>query len=184
MPAEDKLIRNGIRYTDQLFKTILRRIEPHVYDSETYDEFLEKTAPYTIENPMITLAADTHAVNSVLLSVADNRFSYEANRKFTKQAIQDTTSQLVVNVGEDVKTSVTIPKGDYSLDKIIIGRVFEEEKNENKIKTRENFLAYSEDILGPFNADQLNNEDGIVSINFNYNKNLTLMVKSFSSLSS
>ena len=104
MPAkEDILIRNGIRYTDQLFKTILQRIEPHVYDSETYEEFLERTSPYTVANPLVTLAAEEHAVNSVLLSIADNRFSYEANRKLTEQAIQDTTSQLVVNVGEDVK---------------------------------------------------------------------------------
>ena len=51
MVKDDKLIRNGIRYTDRLFQTILKRIEPHVYDSETYEEFLEKTAPYTIDNP-------------------------------------------------------------------------------------------------------------------------------------
>ena len=106
MASDDVLIKNGIRYTDQLFKTILQRIEPHVYDSETYEEFLEKTAPYTIDNPLITLGADEHAVNSVLLSVANNKFSYEANRKLTEQAIQDTTAHLVTNVGEDVKQTI------------------------------------------------------------------------------
>ena len=107
MPAKDDvLIRNGIRYTDRLFKTILKRIEPHVYDSETYEEFLERTSPYTVANPMVTLGADEHAVNSILLSIADNRFSYEANRKLTEQAIQDTTSKLVVDVGEDVKQTI------------------------------------------------------------------------------
>ena len=107
MPAKDDvLIRNGIRYTDRLFKTILKRIEPHVYDSETYEEFLERTSPYTVANPMVTLGADEHAVNSVLLSIAGNRFSYEANRKLTEQAIQDTTSKLVVDVGEDVKQTI------------------------------------------------------------------------------
>ena len=96
MPAkEDVLIRNGIRYTDQLFKTILQRIEPHVYDSETYEEFLERTSPYTVANPLVTLAAEEHAVNSVLLSIADNRFSYEANRKFTEQAIQEDVKQTI-----------------------------------------------------------------------------------------
>ena len=107
MPAKDDvLIRNGIRYTDRLFKTILKRIEPHVYDSETYEEFLERTSPYTVANPMVTLGADEHAVNSILLSIAGNRFSYEANRKLTEQAIQDTTSKLVVDVGEDVKQTI------------------------------------------------------------------------------
>ena len=106
MVKDDKLIRNGIRYTDRLFQTILKRIEPHVYDSETYEEFLEKTAPYTIENPMLTLGAVEHATDSVLLSIADKKFSYEANRKLTEQAIQDTTSQLVTNVGEDVKQTI------------------------------------------------------------------------------
>lgn len=106
MAREDKLIRNGIKYTDKLFQTILKRIEPHVYTSETYEEFLEKTAPYTIANPLITLGADEHAVNSVLLSVAGNKYTYEANRKLTEQAIQDTTAQLVTNVGEDVKQTI------------------------------------------------------------------------------
>lgn len=103
MASDDRLIRNGIKYSDQLFQTILKRIEPAVYDSETYEEFLEKTAPFTVENPMLTLGADEHAVDSVLLSVAGNEYSYEANRKLTEQSIRDTTSDLVTNVGEDVK---------------------------------------------------------------------------------
>lgn len=106
MAREDVLIKNGIRYTDKLFKTILKRIKPAVYDSETFEEFLEKTAPFTVENPMITLGADEHAVNSVLLSVVGNKYSYEANRKLTEQAIQDTTAHLVTNVGEDVKQTI------------------------------------------------------------------------------
>ena len=104
--GDERLIKNGIRYTDQLFDTILKRIESAVYDSETYEEFLKKTAPYTIENPMITLGADEHAANSVLLSVAGNKYSYEANRKLTEQAIRDTTADLVKNVGEDVKQTI------------------------------------------------------------------------------
>ena len=106
MAKEDKLIRNGIKYTDKLFKTILKRIEPHVYDSETYEEFLERTAPFTIDNPLVTLGAVEHATDSVLLSVADKKFSYEANRKLTEQAIQDTTAHMVTNVGEDVKQTI------------------------------------------------------------------------------
>lgn len=106
MAKEDKLIRNGIKYTDKLFKTILKRIEPHVYDSKTYEEFIEKTAPYTINNPLITLGAVEHATDSVLLSIANKKFTYEANRKLTEQAIQDTTAQLVTNVGEDVKQTI------------------------------------------------------------------------------
>ena len=104
--GDERLIKNGIRYTDQLFDTILKRIESAVYDSETYEEFLKKTAPYTIENPMITLGADEHAANSVLLSVAGNKYSYEANRKLTEQAIRDTTADLVKNVGEAVKQTI------------------------------------------------------------------------------
>lgn len=113
MALDDKLIHNGIKYTDRLFRTILKRIEPHVYDSETFEEFLEKTAPYTIENPMLTLGAIEHASNSVLLSVTGNKYSYEANRKLTEQAIQDTTAQLVTNVGEDIKQTIrdTIKEG-------------------------------------------------------------------------
>ena len=106
MAKEDKLIRNGIKYTDKLFKTILKRIEPHVYDSETYEEFLERTAPFTIDNPLITLGAVEHAKDTVLLSIADKKFSYEANRKLTEQAIQDTTAHMVTNVGEDVKQTI------------------------------------------------------------------------------
>lgn len=106
MAREDVLIKNGIKYTDKLFKTILKRIEPAVYDSETFEEFLEKTAPFTVQNPLLTLGAVEHATDSVLLSVADKKFSYEANRKLTEQAIQDTTAHMVTNVGEDVKQTI------------------------------------------------------------------------------
>lgn len=113
MASDDILIKNGIRYTDQLFKTILKNIEPAVYDSETLEEFIEKTSPYTIINPMTTLHADEHASNTVLLSIQDKKYSYEANRRLTEQAIQDTTAKLVQNVGEDVKQTIrdTVQKG-------------------------------------------------------------------------
>lgn len=113
MAREDVLIKNGIQYTDQLFQTILKRIKPAVYDSETYEEFLEKTAPFTVENPLITLSADEHVTNSMLLTVANQKYTYEANRKLVEQVIQDTSAQLVTNVGEDVKQTIrdTMQKG-------------------------------------------------------------------------
>jgi len=106
MAREDVLIKNGIKYTDQLFKTILKRIEPAVYDSETYAEFLERTAPYTVANPLITLGMDEHLTNSMLLCVTNQKYSYEANRKLVEQVIQDTSAKLVTNVGEDVKQTI------------------------------------------------------------------------------
>lgn len=106
MAKDDVLIKNGIRYTDELFKTILKRIEPHVYDSETYEEFLEKTAPFTVENPLLTLGMDEHVTNSMLLTVTNQKYTYEANRKLVEQVIQDTSAKLVTNVGEDVKQTI------------------------------------------------------------------------------
>lgn len=106
MAREDVLIKNGIRYTDKLFKTILKRIEPAVYDSETFEEFLEKTAPFTVQNPLLTLGMDEHVTNSMLLTVANQKYTYEANRKLVEQVIQDTSAQLVTNVGEDVKQTI------------------------------------------------------------------------------
>lgn len=113
MARDDVLIRNGIKYTDHLFKTILKRIEPHVYDSETYEEFLERTSQFTVNNPMVVLGADENAVDSVKLSIAAKKFTYEANRKLVEQAISDTTAQLVRNVGEDVKQTIrdTVKEG-------------------------------------------------------------------------
>lgn len=104
--VEEKLIRNGIKYTDQLFKSIAKNIESAVYDSETYEEFLEKTRQYTVENPLIQLGAAEHAANSVRLAVAHTKFSFEANRKLTEQAIKDTTMSLVVRVGEDLRSDI------------------------------------------------------------------------------
>ena len=53
MPNKDKLIKQGIRYTDKLFDEIVKRLEKGVRASDTLEAFLEKTAGYTTGNPLV-----------------------------------------------------------------------------------------------------------------------------------
>ena len=42
MPSQNKLIKQGIKYTDSIFDEISRRLEAGVKDSDTLEEFLVK----------------------------------------------------------------------------------------------------------------------------------------------
>ena len=55
MVSQDKLIKDGIRYTDKLFDEISRRLEKGVLDSDTLEEFLRKTKEYTTNNPLVSI---------------------------------------------------------------------------------------------------------------------------------
>ena len=48
MPSQQKLIKQGIKYTDKLFQEIINRLTQGVKYSDTLESFLEKTKEYTI----------------------------------------------------------------------------------------------------------------------------------------
>ena len=55
MPSQQKLIKQGIKYTDKLFQEIINRLTQGVKYSDTLESFLEKTKEYTINNKLVKL---------------------------------------------------------------------------------------------------------------------------------
>ena len=106
MPSQNKLIKQGIRYTDALFKEISNRLSVAVLESDTLEDFLEKTSEYTTANPLTTTGYDSTMINLILAETNNHKFSRPAQRELTRITIDNYVGDLIQDVGEDIKTSV------------------------------------------------------------------------------
>lgn len=106
MPNSDKLIKTGIQYTDALFEEIIRRLENGVRQSDTLEEFLEKTKEYTSANPMVTTGYDSTMLQLILSETNNHKFSRPSQRELTRITIENYVGELIRDVGEDVKQTV------------------------------------------------------------------------------
>jgi len=106
MVSQDKLIKNGIRYTDSLFEELIRRLNQGVKESDTLESFLEQTSEYTTANPLITLGYDTTMLKLILAETNNHKFSRPAQKELTRITIENYVGDLIRNVGEDIKQSV------------------------------------------------------------------------------
>lgn len=106
MPNSDKLIKTGIQYTDALFEEIIRRLEKGVRQSDTLEEFLEKTKEYTSANPMVTTGYDSTMLQLILSETNNHKFSRPSQRELTRITIENYVGELIRDVGEDVKQTV------------------------------------------------------------------------------
>ena len=99
MVSQDKLIKTGIQYTDALFEEIIRRLQNGVRQSDTLEEFLEKTKEYTTANPVVTTGYDSTMLQLILSETNNHKFSRPSQRELTRITIEN-------YVGEDVKQTV------------------------------------------------------------------------------
>ena len=106
MVSEDKLIRQGIRYTDSLFKEISKRLTHDIAEYDTLEEYLEAHSDYVVSNPLQTTGYDAVMTRLILQSTNNIKYNRQAQRKLTQVVIEDTVGKLISNVGEDIKTSV------------------------------------------------------------------------------
>lgn len=106
MPNSDKLIKTGIQYTDALFEEIIRRLKNGVRQSDTLEEFLEKTKGYTSANPMVTTGYDSTMLQLILSETNNHKFSRPSQRELTRITIENYVGELIRDVGEDVKQTV------------------------------------------------------------------------------
>ena len=106
MVSEDKLIRQGIRYTDKLFKLINKRVTRDLEQSATLEEFLERTSSYTTENVLITTGYQETMTTLIAQAVNNNRLMRARQRELVRTTIQETVGHLITNVGEDIKQKV------------------------------------------------------------------------------
>ena len=95
MPSQNKLIKQGLKYTDSLFDEIDKRLKQGVRASDTLEAFLDKyhKAFPDNPNPLIALSYDTEMLKLIL--------SETNNHKFSRRV-----GELIRDVGEDIRESV------------------------------------------------------------------------------
>lgn len=106
MPSKDKLIKQGIRYTDKLFDEISKRLEKGVRASDTLEAFLEKTAGYTSGNPLVESGYYDKMMKLILQETNNHKFSRPAQKELVRLTIENRVGDLITDVGEDVRDSV------------------------------------------------------------------------------
>ena len=102
MVSDDKLIKQGIRYTDALFEELIRRLQKGVLDNDTLESFLEHTREYTTNNPLQSTGYTETMLALILAETNNHKFSRPSQRELTRVTIEN----LIANVGEDIKQTV------------------------------------------------------------------------------
>ncbi len=106
MVSDDKLIKQGIRYTDALFDELIRRLQKGVYDNDTLESFLEATKKYTTNNPLQSTGYTETMIALILAETNNHKFSRPSQRELTRVTIENYVGNLITNVGEDIKQTV------------------------------------------------------------------------------
>lgn len=106
MVSEDKLIKQGIKYTDRLFEELIRRLQKGVLDNDTLEAFLEATKEYTTNNPLQSSGYTDTMLALILAETNNHKFSRPSQRELTRVTIENYVGNLIANVGEDIKARV------------------------------------------------------------------------------
>ena len=106
MVSVDKLIKVGVKYTDNYFEQ-LKKLYTNAYNkNNTLEDFLNDTRDYSISNPLEANGFNETLSNIIAASTNDIRFSRPAQKQLMNTIIKNTTGELITNVGDDVKQSV------------------------------------------------------------------------------
>ena len=108
MVSQDKLISNGIRYTDSLFEEISKRIEQGVRSSDTLESFLAKYNKAFPEkgNPLITLGYDKKMLEIILQETNNHKFSRPSQKEMVRVTIENKVGEKIVDVGDNITEDV------------------------------------------------------------------------------
>ena len=114
MVSEDKLIKQGIRYTDAWFKEFKKRVNRDLSLCDTYEEFIERTQSYTTNNILLDSGYAGEMSTIITMALNNHRFDRARQRELIEQTINNNVGLLIQDVGEDIKESVrTIVKEGY-----------------------------------------------------------------------
>lgn len=118
MPSQDKLIKQGILLTDNLFDEIAKRLSRGVKASDTLEAFLNQTKDYTTNNPLVLNGYKDKMLELILQETNNHKFSRPSQREFTRATIEKRVGDRIVDVGEDIIESVRdIVKWGYNNNK-------------------------------------------------------------------
>jgi hypothetical protein len=106
MVSTDKLIKVGVKYTDSYFER-LKKIYIDAYgNNDSLEQFLDETKDYSIGNPLTAMGYEATMTNLITNSMNDIRFNRASQKALMESIIQNTTGELIRNVGEDIKQNV------------------------------------------------------------------------------
>ena len=106
MVSDEKLIKQGIRYTDRLFEEIKRRLTRDIDKYDTVEDYLAAHSDYVISNPLVVSGYQETMTRLIMQSTNNVKYSRQAQRKLTQVVIENQVGNLITNVGEDIKTAV------------------------------------------------------------------------------
>ena len=115
MPNQDKLIKQGIKYTDSLFDEITKRLEKGVISSDTLEAFLAKTKDLTTNNPLVTTGYDKKMLELILQETNNHKFSRPAQKEMVRVTIENVVGEKIRDVGDNIINDVRdIVKDGYN----------------------------------------------------------------------
>ena len=106
MVSDEKLIKQGIRYTDKLFNEIKNRLTQDIDKYDTLEDYLAAHQELMVSNPLTTTGYDQQMAALISKSINNVKFSRHAQRQLTQVVIENTVGDLIRNVGEDIQSSV------------------------------------------------------------------------------
>ena len=106
MVSADKLIKVGVKYSDQYFEQLKALYIRAYANSMSFEEFLDETSDYSIGNPLEAGGFKDTLSDLIVSSTNDIRFSRPAQKALMQTIIRNTTGELIVNVGDDIKHGV------------------------------------------------------------------------------
>ena len=108
MPSQNKLIKEGIKYSDSLFKEIAKRLSNDIRQCDTLEEFLEMYNRIFPEkgNPLISVGYDQTLVKLILAETNNHKFSKPAQKEMTRTVIENIVGNHIADIGEDLRVKV------------------------------------------------------------------------------
>ena len=122
---QNKIIKQGIRLTEQWFKRFRRQVEKDLKLCDTWEEFLERTQEYTVGTVMVSSGYSTSMQDIIVLALNDIRFQRASQRQLIEETIRNNVGNLIVNVNDELRQTVRdiVSKGyDDGLHPYEIGR--------------------------------------------------------------
>lgn len=106
MVSDAKLIKVGVKYSDQYFEALKKLFIRAYGNNASFEAFLNETSDYSLGNPLEAGGFNETLTELIVSSINDIRFSRPAQKALMQTIIRNTTGELIVDVGDDIKKGV------------------------------------------------------------------------------
>ena len=106
MVSQNKLIKQGINYTDSLFKEIENRLLQSLRQSDTLEEFIANLPEDYEVNPLVATGYKDKMLDLILQETNNHKFSRPSQKELTRVTIESVVGDRIVDVGDDIRESV------------------------------------------------------------------------------